>query len=122
MASNTRRHEIDYEYRVENPSMKPLSEIRLQCDKPAEVMDAVKAITPVLENQYCLKLADVVLGYLQTYGFKETYDRVNGKTVATIFEEAAAGSQQAMVDEGCVEGVKYTLYETNDAAECREDQ
>lgn len=102
--------------------MKGPSEIVFQSSGPAKLIDGVRALTPILERQEHFELLGVVMNYIQAYEWEGTYDLLNGQPVATMLKDAKADGGPNVVEEGEVEGVRYTLYEARDTELRREDE
>jgi len=65
-------------------------------------------------------LADVFQSYFAAYGLEGVYERLNGRTVAQVFDEYKQPDPPAVIAEGERDGVRYTLYDAppnrNDSA------
>lgn len=66
------------------------------------------------------KLADVFTSYFAAYGYQGVFERLKGRTVGQVLDEYKEPAPPAVIAEGEMEGVRYTLYdpppERNDLA------
>jgi hypothetical protein len=57
------------------------------------------------------KLVAVFRSYFAAYGLDGVYERLNGRTVAQVLDEYKQPDRPAVIAEGELDGVRYTLYD-----------
>jgi hypothetical protein len=72
-------------------------------------MEAYNRVICALPYHLRDRLNEVFLSYFSTYGSKETYQRLNGRTVGQVLNEYTPRASPAVIAEGEVAGVRYTL-------------
>jgi hypothetical protein len=79
------------------------------CSDYQQIVAVMNQIMPSLAPEVRRRLNTVKLAYLQAYGVKGLYDRVNGRSVAQVLAEYQEPQGRSVVAEGERDGDRFTL-------------
>jgi hypothetical protein len=86
----------------------------VECDDSERIVAAINALMPRLPVQTRRQLTSVKLGILETEGKTGLHSRLNGRTVGDIIASETPRGLGDPIETGELDGLKYSLYESND--------
>ena len=98
-------------------SSNPIESIFVVCEDPELIFRAVNAVFPKLPRHLRLTFDRLTIALFHQYGKAGLFERINNKSVASIFAEYGENFDNRPLAEGERGGVKYKLFESPDAAD-----
>ncbi len=68
----------------------------------------IRLLSPVDQQ----RLSRIFTAYLNSYGIEGVFQRMNGRSVSTIFNEFSESDEPQPIESGELNGIRYSLYET----------
>ena len=86
--------------------------LQIKCEISEQVVGAMNAVMPLLPQDVRKRFNKLKLFYLQRYGVKALFERVNNRTVAEILAAFDDDNGLTRIRSGEIDGVRYELFDS----------